>query len=1728
MSYHSNLDSRKSSIKSKIHFFLLLLLLPFCASAQPYGNEWINHNNQHYFFKISETGWYRLTYETLNNLGVPLDNISPDQFKIFGKEREQPIRVELGNDNSFDFGDYIEFYAESNDGWLDSLLFTEPDKLSNPAYSYYNDTLCYFFTWGSGISKRYVNETDVNFSGFSPRPFVIQRSEVSYNNQYHAGFSINNAQSSFFQPGEGWGSNNFNGANNFSLTIPVSTPSPFTGSGAPQVKFHAKSSANSNASFTGTGNHHLRWEVGSSNTLLFDDIFIGYRQTIAENEFSPNLLDNTTNVFFRIIGDQGAATDFQSVNYLYLEYPRTTNMNGANAADFWLENTTSAAKSLLEFTNTSFTNPECYVLGGGVSRRIPIVESGGVWRCLIPNSINGQRQRVIVRSSNQIKQVTSMQPVNGNGFFTNYTNLNLEEAFIMIYHPSMESSATQYRNYRTSPAGGGHNAQLFNVEELYLQFGGGVQKHVLGVRRLAEFIYNFSVEKPTGLFILGKGIREANEPNTLTGPGTRKNVTSYANSLIPSYGYPSSDVCITARFDNDNSWAPKIPTGRISARNNQELIAYLNKVQVYEANQDQTSTYNKPLKEWQKQVLHFGGGANANEQQTFRNYLNNMKTRVEGPKYGGHVTSFFKDNSNPFNPVLNSEVSGFLQDGVSLMTFFGHASATGFDQNIDDPENWGNTGKYPMVVGNSCYTGDIFQPTNTSASERFVLIPELGSIGFMSSTKLGFSSFLNIYTSEFYRQFSQQNYGKPIAYQQIETIRAIEGQNTNFILESTVTQMTLHGDPAIKLNWHKLPEIDLTNQDIFFEPTQFDLSTDSLTVNVVLTNLGQSITEPFSLQIRRNFPSSDVDSVYLFSIDGLNYKDTFQLRLPVQPTIGIGVNSFNIQADIPSFIDEIYDEFGNNEVTVDLFIDVDGINPVLPYNYAVVPNDSVVLKASTINPIAGFNTYRFEIDTTDLFNSNFKKYALVSGFGGVKEVFPNDWRRVSNNVIDPLVLEDSMAYFWRVAVDSVEPIWREHSFQYIKGKEGWGQDHFYQFKNGGFNGINYNRDVRQREFDPVNILLECDVWDNASTNDQYFQTLYKMNGEIVDYGACGATQSIHVAVIDPLNFEPWFSYFNGQNPQNQFGNANNGNACRSRPDGYFIFRQNSVQQLQALDDMLNNAIPDGYYVLVYTMRSANYTNWQNLYPDLFNTFENMGSEGISPGSPERAFIFFTQKGNSSMTLETFAQTSGEFISLGVNLEGVQSRGVERSTVIGPALKWNTLYWKQDPLEDPSFDETTLSIRALDASRTFQFQIDTTFTRNDSIVNLNNLIPAEQYPFLQLQATYKDTFDLTPAQVDRWHVLYETLPEAAIDGTELYTFLPSSQDSLKEGATLQFAVDVKNISHLPMDSLLINYWIVNQNQNIVPIPYDRQDSLRVGATLRDTIEISTAGLVGNNTLWMEVNPYIGGVNLQYKDQPELAHFNNVLQLPFTIESDDINPILDVTFDGLHILNGDIINPNSEIVITLKDNNPFLVMNQDADTSLFGIYLKDPLGNQSRIPFIDGNGQQIMFWEPADNDNLKFKIIFPARFEEEGEYELLVQGADKSGNLSGDLEYRVKFEVILASSITYMMNYPNPFSTKTRFVFTLTGTEVPDELIIQIMTVTGRIVREISQDEIGPIRIGRNISEYAWDGRDEFGDQLANGVYLYRVNARINGESIDHRSSGADQFFKRNWGKMYLMR
>lgn len=1704
-------------------FWILLTGVSPTLSAQNFGNEWINYTNTYYQLPIYETGVYRITYNQLNNAGVPLSSINSNDFKIYGRDQEQAIFVFDGNDGAIDPGDYIEFYAQKNDAWLDEKVYSNPDDVANKYYSLYNDTINYFLTWDNGTNgERYQLHTDINFGSYSALPFVWHKSFVSRNNQYLEGPLFNGASTPLMARSEGWFSNSLNGGQTTqNLNNNVSTPLPYTGPGAPDARVEAVSASNSNASYTGQGNHHLRVIVGG-NTFI-DTIFSGYQLNKLFFDVPASVLSNTTTVNHQIVADQGALTDLQAVATIDIDYPRIPNFNNTNAMEFTVPFNNNASKSLIEFTNFGGASPIAYALTGNQVQKLTPILSGTNLSILVPNDPLGNDRKVIIIGSSQLKSVSNIAPVNGTGNFTDYSNFSGMRPYVIVSHPSLSTGAQAYANYRSSSLGGSFNVLQVNVEDLFLQFGGGIRKHQIAIKRFMDYIYQNWSTPPEYLFLIGKCIRE-NDESSATGPGARKNALSYSRNLVPSFGYPNTDAYLTCGLNGENPRKQVVPVGRFSAESNAEILSYLDKVQTFEQEQDPNAIYNKPNKDWQKQVLHFGGGSDAYEQNLFKSFLNKYADTIGGVQYGAHINSFFKNTSDPIDPVVIGEVSDRISNGVSVMTFFGHASADGFDQNVDDPEDWNNSGRYPLVIGNACYTGDIFQPESMSTSEEWVKISGLGAIAFLSTVKLGFVGSLNTYSTELYGQISNRSYGESIGKALMATNHTLFNYSPGIYIESSLYGMTLHGDPALKVNPHDKPEFDIEQSDVFFSPETIDLSVDSITVSLVVTNLGKAYPDGVAVELVREFPGNGGDSTYIKILDGSYYKDTVHFTIPLYANIGVGINNFKLSVDIPSQIEEQYDEMNNNTTEKTLFIDIDGIYPVWPYDYAVIPNDTVTVKASTVNPFADFNTYRFEIDTTDLYNSPQKRFAIKSGLGGVHTVKPNEWLGNSGGA-SPLTLTDSTVYFWRVAIDSSELNWHEHSFQYISDKTGWGQEHFFQFKNNHFGALEYDRDDRLFKYGDTYKILKCEVFGNGSNVNEWFGTLWRMNGDIQEYGLCGLTPSLHVAVIDPLSLEPWGTFYNGQNPNHQFGNANNGSSCRARVEYYFNFRQNDLAQLQAFENMILNEIPDDYYILVYTTQTALFDQWSSLYPNIYNTFQTeLGSDSLQAGHANVPFILFTQKGNPSFTKEVLGPTIDDYIELEDTLFGFDFAGNMRSTIVGPAESWETVYWKQNALEQPTTDSSRLKIYGRDFMNVETLLVDTLLNTNDSILNFNSLYPASSYPMLRLETIKYDSVDFTPAQLDGWHVLHTPVPEAALDGIDGYYFTLES-DSIQEGAEISLGVDIRNISPYDMDSLLVSYKIEDRNRVFHNLPYPRQDSLRAHEKFRDTITFSTKGFPGFNSLWIEVNPYSNGV---LKDQPEMYHFNNVAQLPFRVFRDDENPILDVTFDGVHILQGDIVSGRPEIVMSLKDENPFLLMDSEADTTNFGIYLTDPDGNQKQLYFMNSDGSQNMEFIPAGPSDKKFKIIYNPTLEKDGEYTLLVQGADKSDNLSGDFEYRISFEVINRSTITHLMNYPNPFSTRTAFVFTLTGNKIPDYMKIQIMTVTGKVVREITMNELGPIRVGRNITEYQWNGRDEFGDQLANGVYLYRVIAEIDGEAIEHRGTDADQYFTKGFGKMYLMR
>ena len=1685
----------------KIHFSLkkLLLLTVFSAAisivfAQPYNNSWVNYSQQYYKFKIAETGIYRIDSAVLANAGIPLSTINPANFQLFARGKEIPLYIQGEGDGVFNDSDFIEFYGEYNDGWLDESLYGGAANQPNPYYSLFSDTIAYYLTWnGLVTNNRIVLESDTNFSAYTPVEFV-NKEVVAYYTIGHsagqAGYVYYDGETNGFGgaslgyvPSEGWFDEWYTLGNSKSKSI--STKNSYAS--GPNAILDAVVIGESNYSLANP-DQHLRLSVGSNQT---DIIFEGYQKKVAQLSLPVASLGSTnTTVNFESVNDLGSTVGKQAISYIKINYPHTLDFeNETTFANFFVPRSLIQSKSYLSFNNFNASGDVIfYELTN--SKRIVVARAAGNYDCLIPNSASSE-VACYVTSESEIKNVSILTPVQGTGAFTNFALSAIDTAFIIITHPTLLSEANNYAAYRLNgPSNNRQNAIVFNIEELYDQFSFGVEKHPYSIRSFMDYIVDNWASKPNYLLLLGKSIKPSE---------SRKNLSAFANNLVPSFGDPSSDIMLTAGL-NGTTNDPLIPTGRIAAKNPTEVSWYLQKITDYENPAIPTSIANDD-NQWMKSILHFGGGGNANEQSSFVTYLNNYKSIVEDTLFGGNVSSFFKNSTAPIQSSLADTIKNFIRDGVAMMTFLGHASATGgFDQNIDDVNLWPDQeGKYPFLLGLGCHAGDIHLSSSNSTSEDYVIHEDKGVIGFLSSVSLETAGNLNSYARDFYERLSYKNYGESVG-RNMKNIAALSGTNP-----TTLKSATLHGDPSLVINAFELPDFMVQNGSVTFNPAIVSSDVDSFDVNVLVTNLGKAIGDSIILEIRRDYADASFsDTTYIKVIVGPNYQETVSVRMSVDIVRGLGLNEFSICVDPANFIPEIFET--NNCVTQSLNIFSGEIIPVFPYEFMIVPDTfpkATTLKASTAFPFEPSKDYVFEIDTTDYFNSPIKERTVINSAGGIVEWTPSIYANFAAN-------KDSVVYFWRVSKDSLNLngySWRMRSFQRIKGKEGWQQDHFFQFENNDYQFVNHNRP--QREFEFVNDIkdLKATTHGKAGTGE-VIQMGYSINNEVLGSAAYNVPTAIHIAVLDSITLEPWSA------DERNSGQTNIPGTNSSAYENYFVFRHNPTQ-MAALESFIQDTVPSGNHILMWSCYIYNLSSFtEPMTSTLRAEFGNMGATLMPTITDLYPFIFYSQKGDPASAIEVIGDSiAHKNLLLTKTLVASANYGSIFSKTFGPAVSWDSLSWRTSPIELlSSKDSVVVNLFGIDASGTGTLLIND-LPVDSGDIRITERVDANSYPYLKLNAYLADDSLFSAPQLDRWQVTYTGVPEAALDPSINYSF---QNDTVDEGVDITMSIAVKNISIYNMDSLLISFTILDKHNNIHVLPYPRQKQLLVDSVLIATISFSTIGFSGLNSLLVDVNPN--------NDQPEQYHFNNMAQIPFYVNSDNINPILDVTFDGIHILDGDIVSPKPTIVMELTDENQFLLLN---DTAAYAVYITTPNGVEKRIHFYEAGVEKMQFI-PASLPKNNSKIILQGDFPEDGQYKLRVQAKDRSENNSGNFDYLIGFEVINKSAITNILNYPNPFTTSTRFVFTLTGSKIPEVFKIQIMTITGKVVREVHKDELGPINIGRNISDFAWDGTDMYGDRLANGLYLYHVITQINSEEIELRETAADGFFTKGFGKMYLLK
>ncbi|MEP6465753.1 MAG: C25 family cysteine peptidase, partial [Parafilimonas sp.] len=1167
----------------KYCLILISCIVCFNAVAQQYYNEWIDYSKTYYKFKIVNTGLYRINQ---NTLPAALQLAPAEQFQLWRNGKQIAIYTSVAT-GVLPANGYIEFYGQKNDGLPDRNLYKDPANQLSTDLSLETDTAAYFLTTNAANNLHITDSVnDVAHNTLPADQSFLYHYRYDFQNMLNRGRAVNlgtNVYSSTYDIGEWWSSNEItpgsaltlNAGNLFAATTSTVTP-----------QLNVAVAGNSAV----LGSKAINVAINGSNVISYSNL-VGMNAAVLNNNSVNASLINTAATSFVISmtnTNPGGENDRIVTGFIDLSYSRQFNFGGASQFAFQLPATTQG--NFLKITGFSGGHAMLYDL----TNNVRYADIDGTLQFALPPSASDRN--LVLLSEDNAANISTLAQRN----FPDYSVVANQGDYLIISNKiltnvPLSGPVADYVDYRKSSAGGAYNVKVCDIDDLVDEFAYGIKQHPLSVKNFLRYARNTFAAPPQFAFLIGKAVTYDQYRLNQSSPYAEK------LNLVPTFGWPASDNLLSS---NDLTPLPATPIGRLSAVTQSEVATYLAKLEEYEkAQADNTETIAN--KAWMKTIVHVTGADDPVLNASLTSDLNSYKNIVQDTLFGGNVYSFNKTTSSSGTTILDALMQQLFTNGISLLNYFGHSSASILDYNLNKPDDYNNPGKYPVFIVNGCDAGDIFSfdtarfTTFNSLSEAWVLAPGRGSIAYIASTHFGVESYLNDYNTGFYNSFSRTKYGAPVSYNLKDAVSFLLNNNPgDFIANLHAEESVLHGDPALKINAHALPDFDIEEQNVNIDPTFVSVADNSFKIKCYFYNLGKATGDSVSVLIQRKYPDGSVTTLFSQNIKSVRYVDSVELTVPINATRDKGQNSLTVTIDNLQQYTELSEL--NNTVTKQFFIYEDELTPIYPYNFSIVNKTSIKLYASTANAVVPLRAYTMEMDTTELFNSQLKSTQTINSVGGALEF---------NSTIP---FTDSTVYYWRVAPvpASGSYLWNTSSFVYLPTTGfGYNQSHLYQHLKSV--GDRIYIDSFSRKWTYTNITSTLGMY-NAVFGSQYNTPSYfqvAINNSTVSSSSCLGS-SIIFNLFDPVTLQP---YYNQPVPSTVGSGGNYGGfmnsykgSCIQKGNQYnFEFHYTDTTSRRQMRDFMD-WIPNGLLVtarIIYnTPTSA--TIWksdQNVY-GVGNTF----------------------------------------------------------------------------------------------------------------------------------------------------------------------------------------------------------------------------------------------------------------------------------------------------------------------------------------------------------------------------------------------------------------------------------------------------------------------------------------------------------------------------------------------
>ena len=258
---------------------------------------------------------------------------------------------------------------------------------------------------------------------------------------------------------------------------------------------------------------------------------------------------------------------------------------------------------------------------------------------------------------------------------------------------------------------------------------------------------------------------------------------------------------------------------------------------------------------------------------------------------------------------------------------------------------------------------------------------------------------------------------------------------------------------------------------------------------------------------------------------------------------------------------------------------------------------------------------------------------------------------------------------------------------------------------------------------------------------------------------------------------------------------------------------------------------------------------------------------------------------------------------------------------------------------------------------------------------------------------------------------------------------------------------------------------------------------------------------------DINYTLGmGRILAYADNGEYDVMKNMPYIIGGINPDGLNdnepPKVKLYMNNIHFANGGITNTDPTLIACVTDdtgiNSTGAGVGHDIVTYLDGKIINTTVLNDF---YTSGDGAGCTFVDLKDYQ--KGTVVYPFKNLSPGEHTLTFKIWDINNNSTTEtLTFTVRDEKQENLVINRLLNWPNPFTDKTYIHFEHNCDDILD-VNAQIYTITGNLVKTISQTVVSePFLQGYKTPKQAiaWDGRDDYGQLVGKGTYVYKVFVR----------------------------